>query len=683
MATPKSVSTEDIPVDNTPSGIVNLLAMDLEAAQSLEASNTSVEEEEIGEEEHHDASKQRELEMGALIPLDGEAVRACDSYTHGDEKQSSKCDEPRGVRELEIVAKPSLRQDGFCTATGPATTSLSSCAVDVMESHKVEVLRDLEPMPTSTWGSLPNNREALMRAPFRMSKMDSDNMTCPDMTRVSQRRPQSGPGAYAVQAFPSFVQNSTTASGVIPGVGVEESKEADSPILHPSTNSISNLGCMDDFEFSNSSEPCLVEANPVLNVAEDVTRVAASPVDLNKVQERQLQWARQDKLCGLAFFLLILTIAVGSLVGTHLTKAREEMATQAPTANISMEPSDAPSSAPPGVLDLLFLDLPLHTQDSIFDGNTPQHQAYEWLSKHQNITNLPHWRRKQLFALATFFFAFEGEHWNWLIQERWMDDTMEECLWFSSGFGRFEGTEFVEWSLEVDGYPQTDSCNSQGEFIVLLLADLHLTGFAPSVPQEIALLTSLSYIGLFDNGIEVPFEAMLPPTKSSGLILSELGGLASLLYFGLSKNFISGSIPSEVGLLSETRVLYLEMNALSGTICSELGYMTSLEEVTLNDNSFTGIIPSELGQLTNLKVLWLRNLPLLTGSIPSELSLLTSLRSLDLRNSTGLFGIIPDELCFLQNASCNAVDYWGATYNCSLEFDCTGRLCGCDCPCSN
>jgi hypothetical protein len=119
--------------------------------------------------------------------------------------------------------------------------------------------------------------------------------------------------------------------------------------------------------------------------------------------------------------------------------------------------------------------------------------AWEWLAKHQNITNLPDWRKEQLFALATFYFAFDGEHWNRLIQERWMDDTKEECLWFSSGFGYFdEDGVFHEWSLEADGYPQTDSCNSQGEFVWLDLAGLQLSGFAPSVRQEIDLLTSLS-----------------------------------------------------------------------------------------------------------------------------------------------------------------------------------------------
>jgi hypothetical protein len=599
-----------------------------------------------------------------------------------------------GLEDMPVANKVSLSQDGFRSATGPATSCCIIRSIDVMESHREEILREIEPLPTSNLGSLRNNGEVLRPAVFRRSKLDSDNMTCPDETPVSQCRPQSGPGAYAVHMVqispPIFIQSSITAPAAIPDVDMADDKDAANPILHHSTNAISILGIMDDLELSTRPEPCLAEANPVIDEREDVTVVDACPVDLYEVQKRQLQWAMRKKMYGLSFFLLLIVLAVivGSVVKTHATQSSEDVATQAPNADLSIEPSGAPSSAPSEALDLLFLDLPLHTQDSIFNGNTPQHQAWEWLSTHQNITYLPNWRKTQLFALATFFFAFEGEHWNPLIQERWMDDTKEECLWFSSGFGRFEGEEFVEWSLEVDGYPQVDSCNSQGEFIWLDLGDLHLSGFAPYVPREIALLTSLSYIGLYDNDIEVPFAAIIPsqlllPTHSSGLTGSKLGGLTSLEVLTLSENYISGQLPSELGLLTEMTILYIDMNILSGFICTELGEMTSLVELTLHDNSFWGTIPSELGQLTNLEWLGLQHLPLLTGAIPSELTLLTSLRFLDLRNSTGLSGVIPDELCFLKNGSCTFVDWWGASYNCTLEFDCTDMLCGCDCPCSN
>jgi hypothetical protein len=724
MATPTRASEsneeslEDRLVAIDPSlGDEHLPTMDLE---SLGASKASLEEESAevvqegeGEGEDNEAAKQKDQEMDMVLLQDREAIGASIPGTHGGEKHTSQCDKPCEVWDLKIAAKPSLSQEGLYSATQPATTTVSSRRVDVMESHKVEVLGEIEPMPTSTCVSLSNEGEALRPAPFRRSKRDLDNTTCPDTTRVSQRRPQSAPGAYAVQMVrttpPSFTQCNAPASSsstspvppspASPGIGtaddeasrlmvmeqeVRQNQVVASPILHRSSNSNSYLDSMNGLQYSNSPGDYLAEANPVLEEAEDETVTPASPMDLHEVQKRQLQRVRREKLYGLIFCLFILAAAiiVGSVVGTHLNKLREEGATQVPTSHPSMELSEVPSPAPTGVLDLLFMDLPLHTQDSILNGNTPQYQAWEWLSKHQNITNLPDWRRKQLFALAAFYFAFEGENWNPLIRERWMDDTKDECLWFSSGFGRFdEGGEYVEWSMELDKSPQVDPCNSQGEFIWLELLNLQLSGFAPSIPPEIVLLTSLSFIALNENDLEVPFAALLP-ANFSGLIYSEQGDFNSLGSLVISDNSMSGPIPSELGLLTNMTLLYIENNAFSGSICSELGDMTSLEDLTMFGNSFSGTIPSELGRLTNLVWLDLSNLPLLTGSIPSELSLLSSLRYLDLRNSSGLSGTIPASLCYIKSASCIFLDWWGGTYNCTLDFDCTDFLCGCDCPCA-
>jgi hypothetical protein len=497
---------------------------------------------------------------------------------------------------------------------------------------------------------------------------------------MQPRFPQSSSAARSSLTAPSLTSS-------FPDIGTSDDVDEEvrpnlavtNPILDPTT-----------LQLSSGPEPGLAEASPVVEEAEDVSMEVASPVDLENVQEKQRQRVRREKFYGLVFLLFIVAggIIVGSVLQTHPKKSREGVTTQVPTSYLSMEPSGAPSSAPTGVLDLLFVDLPLHTQDSILNASTPQYQAWEWLSKHQNITNLPDWRKKQLFALAAFFFAFEGENWNPLIRERWMDDTKEECLWFSSGYGYFEGDQYIEWSMEVNGYPQTDSCNELGKFVLLGLTGLQLSGFAPSVPQEIKLLTSLSSLALFYNDIEVPFAVMLPtqlllPTQSSGLMVSEQEGLSSLRDLDLAYNHITpGPLSSELGVLTTIEVLYLEGNAFSGIIFTELGGMTSLVELTLSNNSFSGTIPSELARLTSLEYLELQNLPLLTGSIPSELSLLTSLLYLDLRNNSGLSGIIPDELCFLKNGSCTFVDWWGTTYNCTLEFECTDMLCGCDCPCA-
>jgi hypothetical protein len=428
--------------------------------------------------------------------------------------------------------------------------------------------------------------------------------------------------------------------------------------------------------FTNHQQQ-LARAIVVDEEAEHGTMMHADAVDPDKIQNLQLTRKKQQCFFTIALILLLLAgaIMIGYVVGTQPKTSKEVVTIQVPISSLSMEPSEAPSSAATRALDILLMDLPLHTQHNILNGNTPQYQAWEWLSKHQNITNLPDWRKKQLFALATFFFAFEGEHWNRLIRDSWMDDTKDECLWFSSGYGRFVGEEYIEWSLEVDGIPKIESCNNLGELIWLDLADLQVSGFSPSIPPEIGLLTSLTCIGLYDDELELPW------TNFTGLIYPELGGLISLRHLVVGNNKISGPISSELGLLTTIEALFLGNNAFSGILFTELGEMTSLTFLSLDSNSFSGSIPSELGRLTNLGWLQLQNLPLMTGSIPSEVALMASLRHLDLRNSSGLHGIIPDELCYLQHPLCTFVDIWGVTSNCTLEFDCTEVLCGCDCPC--
>jgi hypothetical protein len=175
----------------------------------------------------------------------------------------------------------------------------------------------------------------------------------------------------------------------------------------------------------------LVEANPVLEDPEDGTIMHANPVDMDEVRDRKQQAKKQQAVFVSAMILVCIAAAVilGSLVGTHYQDPKLAPAKEVPTAHPSMSPSEAPSSASKGAMDVLFMDLPDHTQGRILNSSTPQFQAWEWLSNHQNITGLPEWKMKQLFALATFFYAFEGENWNPLIKDKWMDDTKDECLW--------------------------------------------------------------------------------------------------------------------------------------------------------------------------------------------------------------------------------------------------------------
>jgi hypothetical protein len=333
--------------------------------------------------------------MCALVPLERESGIACVPGNQGDETHSSETIESIMVQDVKIGAKPTLGLDGFLIAAQPRTSSFNSRAVNDVERHKLECLSEIKQLPTSTCASLSNDSDSPETACFGVSKWDLDNMAC--LESATERKPESAPGAYAVQIVrmtpPSFTQSSATArsSVVAPRISssvmdeeVGRSHVVASPtntVLLPSTDSISNLA----------------EAKPVFEDTEGCIMMHANAVDQNKVQKRQHQISNQEKLCGVALFLLVLggAIIFGSVVQTHPNTSREDAATQAPTPYVSM----APSPAPTRLLDAVFVDLPLHTQDSILNGNTPQYHAWEWLSKHQNITKLPDWRKNILFCL--------------------------------------------------------------------------------------------------------------------------------------------------------------------------------------------------------------------------------------------------------------------------------------------
>ncbi|CAB9529646.1 unknown protein [Seminavis robusta] len=429
----------------------------------------------------------------------------------------------------------------------------------------------------------------------------------------------------------------------------------------------------------------LRQANPVpLEDPPDTTEMMYThPVDLEPAKQRQGKRRRQRHCCILAAMVMsvVLVIVVGALIGSQVQKEPEVIIlppTESATVYGPTESLEGPSAAPTGLLDLL-LDtgsLPMHTLASINSGSeTPQWKAWQWLSNHQNITALPNWRKSQLFALATFFYAFEGENWPHSIHERWMDETKEECEWFSSGFGGFVEDDFVEW--QDLGWPSTNPCNRQGQFTNLHLEDLQLSGLSPFVPAEITLLTSLLVLKLDRNDIAVPMPALLPSelytmtsltllelhsNRITGQIPFGLGELSSLTELLLSLNQITGPMPSELAKLTGLNMLRVSGNLLTGQIPSEFGQMTSLTSLDLNQNQFSGPIPSSLGQMTALSSLALDSNQL-SGYIPSELGQLTALTGLWLYDNQ-LTGKVPSE--FGQATALIWLDL--------QENQCTGKL---------
>ena len=298
----------------------------------------------------------------------------------------------------------------------------------------------------------------------------------------------------------------------------------------------------------------LVEARAIVEESSRHVLQEAQELDVNQLSEmEELKAARatKEQECQRIRYCLVavLMIAVVISLGIGLGVGRGDSIITTPTLLPSMYPSNVPSAAPTEYLELLYDNLPDHTQESLQNASTPQWAAWQWLSDHQNISQLSHWKKKQLFALATFFYSFEGTNWPDKIKQEWMDDSVDECFWFSSRYGRFENDGIYQ---ESTASPLPEPCDQNGRFQCLVLANLQLANLTPSVPPEIVLLTSLSCIVLPINSISLPFIDVLPPE------LIELTNLTSLIFHD---NAFRGLIPSELGLLTNLTNLYLATTA--------------------------------------------------------------------------------------------------------------------------
>jgi Leucine-rich repeat (LRR) protein len=263
---------------------------------------------------------------------------------------------------------------------------------------------------------------------------------------------------------------------------------------------------------------------------------------------------------------------------------------------------------------LFLADLkPLLSNESLTALNnpdSPQSQSLQWLLEKSNFQAWPFHRQVQRFAMATIYYATGGPSWNNDAGgNTWLTNAFE-CEWFQ-------------------GYKE-NFCNNNNALVSLSQPDKALQG---TIPDEIGLLTSLTYIGLFVNYL-------------SGTVPSQLGSLTALTSLGLYSNSFTGTVPSELGSLTALTRLWLWNNSFNGTVPSQLGSLTALTRLELSSNSFTGTVPSELGSLTALTYLDLSS-NLFNGTVPSELGSLTALELLALHDNVGLNGTVPAMLCNL------------------------------------
>jgi hypothetical protein len=553
-------SLDDMPMASVPSGEVTAPAMDVGAFQSLESLEGLHASEEGGEEDDHedeDEEKEesdedaqlKEQELYSLLRTGQEAGMAFIPGTRDDEKHSI-CDEANETRDMKIAAKPASIQGRLHSAIRPATTSISSRRVDVMESHIVDVLGEIEPMPTSTCASLPDGREALRPAPFRRSKMESDGMSCSDTTRVSLRC-QAAPGAYAVQSTPpGTARSNATASGIFSAPSsasfdidmhedevravmvvdeeVGRNLVVANPIIHPSTNS--NLPFADPF----GSKDMILRAEP------------PRPV-----------WKRI--MVFLVLLMVVVVLACSFLLVSR--KTDETNISSAPPVEKDVIPS---TPAPSVTIEQFIMELlPDYTRTELSEEDSPQARAYRWLLDDHKVSSYPEWRLKQRLGLAALYFSTEGD--EWANNTNWLSYDHHECMWYSSVISDslFDGS-LLDYSEEIwmeklkeGACPccgESNSADKVGAYKNLHLISNLLHG---TVPLELYWLTTLESLTLMTNSLE-------------GTISSNLGMLSHLQALNLVSVGLQGSLPTEVGLLTDLKTLILYTNSLTGPVPSEI-----------------------------------------------------------------------------------------------------------------
>ena len=462
--------------------------------------------------------------------------------------------------------------------------------------------------------------------------------------------------------------------------------------------------------YSESTSKGLSVATPVDEISA-IDLPAAEEMDASEIRTIPEEDAvSRSKRQRMAFSVLAVTVLCGVvlLIVFLVTKKDSEPAATGASPQTTVAPTLPPTFSP---ADYVLQMLPVSTSRTVqLDPESPQAQALQWiLDDPRPPQTFELYRVKQRFALATLYYATDGD--TWISNDYWLD-YVDECEWFShntSGIYSFPETQTDLLYQESGGI-----CDEEGHMIHLWLWSNGLHG---SIPDETFLLTNLRSISLDRNSLEgtistnigsvADLEALaLFATELSGSLPSQLGLLSQMRFFWTMASGFDGSMPTELGRLSQLEYLLLDSNRLTGQIPSEIGSMSLLEWFWLYDNQLTGTIPTEIGMLSSVDQIWFTKNDLtgplpselgylrvvqgiivndneLSGTIPSELSNIPSLVMMDVTmNSARLSGTVPSELCDLGvEVSCpfNSVE-------CGLYMTCNqddiGTLCGCDCPCS-
>ncbi|CAB9513465.1 Leucine Rich Repeat [Seminavis robusta] len=490
------------------------------------------------------------------------------------------------------------------------------------------------------------------RAVLRNSNNSSTTVTPPTLSRA-RRASQVEPGAYPVAGIRAMMHHPSR----IPSTG--------------RTHGMDELG----LELVSSSQDethyddDLVHADPV-DDSENGEIATAEPITTRAKRVWKKKLCLHLSLQAIVAIAIVAIILLAFLLAPKMGNHKELGKHQNGVLPIDQrQPPPPPSTQEPSSL-LEKLNLPDYTLTEMENSRSAQSRAYHWLSnninKNNNGQNLPVWRLRQRFALATFYYATRGD--NWVKNQGWLDWETNECNW-----------EQIQSRRVLD---QAPACDDNGQLLSLQFK--FANNADGTIPPEISLLhESLERVVVswsFQLKGHIPTEVglltrlkefVLGTTHLSGTLPTELGQLRSLEQLLISSNAFVGTLPTELGNLSNltnfifdganfsgsspTEILQLSnLKHLGFTNCPGLDIEAFLPEVTRNMHNLETLvlggwkpgrltsIPSEVGKLTNLATLNLKGFQH-NGPIPSEMGLLTQLTNLNLQRSS-ISGTLPKEL---------------------------------------
>jgi hypothetical protein len=356
-----------------------------------------------------------------------------------------------------------------------------------------------------------------------------------------------------------------------------------------------DLEPVDDLVVAN-----LVDGESLLDLPQAEAVFGASDAARNR-QEKIKQFNTKILLgviFALALGMILLLVLFPDRKGASSNGASSEM-TNSPSPPPTTSPSPPPTTFEQQSLFLFPEDSIIAIMESV---NSSQSMAFQWLlqdTKHHTESLLDE-RTKQRFALATLYFATNGDH--WYNNTNWLNHTVHECEWYNKPSFAHEVIVSQQYPLYLQGFThlrQAPRCNDDGIYKHLWLDQNNLEG---SLPEELYMLTALQ-------------------TLSVGL------------------DRLHGTISTRVGQISHLEGLKISRMENAGVIPSEIGLLTHMKGLGFPVNNHQEFIPTELWRLSNLETLHLGENPDLKGSIATEIATMSKLRwfSIDGASLTGEF----------------------------------------------